>query len=148
MNYRHGQSRTISHQPATRHNYPFITMTTADKLTLATILILLPFIYLWAWQSQGDARWLKVTQSSEEPQFYALDEARTLEVSGPMGTTIIRIEAGKARFVSSPCPNKLCVHSGWLKEINDFAACLPNRISMIFAGDSQTDRQRIDSVNY
>ena len=119
-------------------------MTTADKLTLTIILLLLPWVYFWAWHNHEDARWIKITQSGQEPRYYAINETRTLDIEGPLGTTTIQIEGGQARFVSSPCPNKLCIHSGWLKSANDFAACLPNRISMIFAGDTQI----IDSMNY
>jgi hypothetical protein len=59
---------------------------------------------------------------------YPLDEDRELRVPGPLGDTIIDIEAGSARIVDSPCPNKTCVASGSLSRPGQWAACLPNRV--------------------
>lgn len=40
----------------------------------------------------------------------------------------IRVEKGRIRFERSDCPNKLCVHTGWLNKYGDMAVCLPNRV--------------------
>ena len=33
---------------------------------------------------------------------------------------------GRIRFERSDCPDKICVHSGWLWRSGEVAACLPN----------------------
>ena len=33
---------------------------------------------------------------------------------------------GRIRFEKSDCPDKVCVHSGWLRRSGEVAACLPN----------------------
>jgi len=64
-------------------------------------------------------------------------------VIGIPGDTV-EIHDGAVRFVSSPCAGKLCVHAGWLKNGNDFTACLPNRVSIAVIGGSEG----YDSVNF
>ena len=41
-----------------------------------------------------------------------------------------QIEDHKIRFLESECPDKICVHTGWLSRENDIAACLPNRVTL------------------
>ena len=38
------------------------------------------------------------------------------------------------RFISSPCPDKLCVKHGWVNDEMDLAACLPNGLVVTVEG--------------
>lgn len=53
---------------------------------------------------------------------------KTIPVKGPLGTTIVEVDGTRARVVSSPCPDKICVKMGWLEQVGDYSACLPNRV--------------------
>lgn len=46
---------------------------------------------------------------------------------GRLGDSVLEYddELG-VRFISSPCPDKLCVRHGWVNDEMDLAACLPN----------------------
>ena len=52
---------------------------------------------------------------------------------------IIQIDGDnrRARVVSSDCPDKLCVHSGWVSACGHIAACLPNGVLLMI--DCQGD---------
>lgn len=65
-------------------------------------------------------------------------------IAGPIGDNVLEVRDGKIRFVESPCSGKQCIHSGWLSEAGDFAACLPNRVSLVVAGKEQ----RYDTINF
>ncbi|MFP4301855.1 MAG: NusG domain II-containing protein [Spirochaetaceae bacterium] len=70
-----------------------------------------------------------VVETDEGTFLYPLDQDRTVEFEGPLhGHTVVEIEDGKARFVSSPCRDKICIAAGWLEEDQEWAACLPNRV--------------------
>lgn len=68
--------------------------------------------------------------------FAELDLAATkrIEVPGPLGTTVIVVEAGRARVLSDPGPRQYCVRQGWLKRGGDIAICAPNRVSLEVVG--------------
>ena len=51
---------------------------------------------------------------------------------------------GRVRFVDSPCPNKQCVHTGWLNQGGEVAVCLPNKVSVQVLADDP----RFDAVNF
>lgn len=73
-----------------------------------------------------------------------LKNRRQLSVAGPLGTTVIAVEPGRARVVSDPGPRQYCVRQGWLMRPGEIAICAPNRVSLQIAG-----RTRIyDSISY
>lgn len=49
---------------------------------------------------------------------------------------VLEVSKEGVRFVSSQCPDKLCVHSG-LIEANESAACLPAGVSVTVKGEGE-----------
>jgi hypothetical protein len=62
-----------------------------------------------------------------------LRNRRQLEVPGPLGTTLISIEPGRARVVAD-----------WLARPGEIAICAPNRVSVQITGRTRT----YDSLSY
>lgn len=51
---------------------------------------------------------------------------------------------GSIAFIESDCPDKVCIHSGKLKQAGQFAACLPNEIYVkIVSVDEASDKADI-----
>lgn len=73
-----------------------------------------------------------------------LARSRNLEVPGPLGTTLVAIEPGRARVVADPGPRQYCVRQGWLAHPGEIAICAPNRVSVQIAGRTRA----YDSLNY
>jgi len=63
---------------------------------------------------------------AEPPQEYT--------VQGPLGPTVIQVRQGEARIISSPCPDKICVHMGWQRIPGQSAICLPNQVILRIEG--------------
>lgn len=65
-----------------------------------------------------------------------LTEPMTVEVNG----AVIELDKDGAHFVSSPCPDKICVNKGVIKRAGESAVCLPQRVSVrIVGGESGFD---------
>jgi hypothetical protein len=62
---------------------------------------------------------------------------RDLRVSGPLGETLIRIEEGAVRVISSPCANKTCIRMGAASHVHDLIACVPNRVVIKIVGEEE-----------
>ncbi len=56
------------------------------------------------------------------------------------------VREGAIAFVSSDCPDRLCVHSGYLSRPGQMAACLPRRVSLTVIGTDDSDG--VDGVAY
>ena len=69
---------------------------------------------------------------------------RQFEVAGPLGTTRISVEPGRARVVSDPGPRQYCVRQGWLARPGEIAICTPNRVSVQITGRTKV----YDSISY
>jgi len=117
----------------------FQKKTLVKLLRPGDVLVLLAGIAGWVtltaslWQS-GPAAQAQVRRDGVLVAAYALNEDRTVTVAGPIGTTVIRIESGRARVVSDPGPRQYCVRQGWLTRPGEMALCAPNHISLTLTG--------------
>jgi hypothetical protein len=73
-----------------------------------------------------------------------LSRASRVKVPGPIGTTTVVVEDGRARVLSDPGIQQYCVRQGWLKRTGDIAICAPNEVSLQIAGRGEV----YDSLNY
>jgi hypothetical protein len=64
----------------------------------------------------------------------SLADVRSFAIAGPLGTTRIEIEPGRARVAADPSPRQLCVRQGWLTRAGQAALCLPNQVSLEIRG--------------
>lgn len=64
----------------------------------------------------------------------ALDRDARHEVRGRRGPSVIEVAGGRARFLDSDCPQKLCVRAGWLERAGEASACVPNGVSLTLVG--------------
>ena len=56
--------------------------------------------------------------------------------------------AGAARFISSDCPDQICVHAGWLYLPGQIAVCVPNRTSLLIVGERRPQNDIPDTFAY
>lgn len=118
-------------------------MTRADYLAVLFAALLLPYLYVSHWSGSETGVRVSVMNGNETTHL-SLAHDQAIEINGALGSSKLKIEDGKIRFIDSPCSGKQCIHSGWLEQVGDFAACLPNRISVAVLGDEP----RFDSINF
>jgi hypothetical protein len=75
---------------------------------------------------------------------YPLNAPRRVDVPGPLGTTVVEIQPGRARVFSDPGPRQYCVRQGWLERGGAVAICAPNHVSLMLMGRQGS----YDSLNY
>jgi hypothetical protein len=52
----------------------------------------------------------------------------TFSVEGPLGTTVVEVKQGQVRVLSSPCPEHICMNTGWISKPGGIIVCMPNGI--------------------
>jgi len=67
-------------------------------------------------------------KAGHEEYVYPLGEDRILKIEGPIGETIVKIDAGGVRFIDSPCRDKICIGMGAVSQNRQVVACLPNKV--------------------
>jgi hypothetical protein len=114
-----------------------------DFITLLAGALFSVWISLAAW-SGGAADTVVIRSGGKVFREVPLARDQQIEVPGPLGTSIITIEKGKARISSDPSPRQYCVRQGWLQKSGEIAVCLPNQVSVELTGG----KKKYDSLNY
>lgn len=109
---------------------------------LAAVAAAVPLL----WRS-GSAELAVVKRDGVVVAELPLTQARTLDVAGPLGRTVIEVQPGRARVVADPGPRQYCVLQGWLTRPNSIAICAPNHVSLQLAGP-RGEGGGYDSLNY
>ena len=120
-----------------------IALTRGDKVVTFLGVLVLLLLYHTYWLSDFGGQ-VEILVNGKHWSSYDLYGDYQIEVPGSLGLSKILIHAGKVRFVESPCDGHRCIHQGWLQYGGEFAACLPNRISMRILGANS----RFDTVNF
>lgn len=68
---------------------------------------------------------------------------RLSELTGPEEYTLdgayhntIEAEPGRIRFEDADCPDRVCVHTGWISKPGQTTACVPNRALIKIVGSA------------
>ena len=118
-------------------------MKTGDIIVLLLACGLLVQLFHSHWSSVNAAQLVSVHTPFETFQL-SLQQAQQLRVKGTLGDSQLQIADGRIRFLSTPCRLKYCVHSGWLQHAGEFAACLPNGVSIAVQGQDAM----YDAINF
>lgn len=114
-----------------------------DGLTVALGAIAVLALFKTLWLGEAASK-VQVRAGSDIFTTQSLNQQRTLEIPGPLGTTTVIIDHGRVRVTSDPGPRQYCVKQGWLTQAGEVAMCLPNQVSVELLGNSKP----YDSLNY
>ncbi|HDQ46067.1 MAG TPA: NusG domain II-containing protein [bacterium] len=117
-------------------------LTRCDRILISGLLCgsLAGFLVLNRSGQEGTAA---VITTSEGEIRKSLHENREISVHGPLGETHVVIHDHRVRIVSSPCPNKICVHMGAIHRAGEMVVCVPNRVVVRVTG---TEDSAIDAT--
>ncbi|MCH8157293.1 MAG: NusG domain II-containing protein [Nitrospinae bacterium] len=111
--------------------------TLGDKILIAALFVFNVVLFAnWGMAfDKGD--WVIVEVNQKEVARLPLDVNRIVHVKGPLGETEVEVREGRARIVRSPCKNKVCIKSGYIRYADRLAACIPNRVVIRIVGETQ-----------
>ena len=119
-------------------------MNRVDLAILTASLLLVGTLYVQLFTPHTAGSYALIGTGGDHVQRYSLGKEQLIHVDGPLGKTTLEIKDNRIRFIDSPCPNKICIHSGWHNAAGDFAACLPNHVTL----QIETDKKLYDSMSY
>ena len=77
----------------------------------------------------------------------AINEPIEFTIEGDNGEkNDVRAEKGRIRIESASCPDKVCVHQGWIENGVVPIVCLPNKVTIEIRGDSNAEIDGIAGV--
>jgi hypothetical protein len=120
-------------------------LTKADKLLFAFVLMLClsSFFVAKLFREQGEVAIVE-SMGKDYAKLY-LAESGSYDIPGRLGNSHIIVENHQIYFQSSPCPDKLCVHSGAAQLQGDVLVCVPNQV--VIRINSDIDKN-LDLITY
>ena len=103
--------------------------TFADWLLILTLVVLSSYSFIFVRDVMPQGSEVRIEVEGKPRYILPLSVNKTITVGGLSGNTIIEINNNKVRIKDSPCPNKLCIHQGWID--TGAIVCLPNRVLVI-----------------
>ena len=104
-------------------------------LTIALLAAVLCCVQIWRPRDIGRTAVI-VTPAGE--QRHSLLQETVFTIKGKDGIVLsVEIHDGCVRVAHSNCPDQVCVHSGWLSQNGQAAACVPAGVSVRVLGGSQ-----------
>jgi hypothetical protein len=98
-------------------------------------VVIASFFFVYA--HTGDSSLIHLKGKNGE-WIFPTGAVETVNVSGPLGETVVEIKGGSARIVASPCFNQTCVASGAVHAPGQWAVCLPNQV-MVYISEGERD---------
>ncbi|MCF6255105.1 MAG: NusG domain II-containing protein [Gammaproteobacteria bacterium] len=121
-----------------------VKLSRGDAVVWLLAATLLVSLYMMFWQADGHGAEAVVLVNGKRWARLDLFQNQDLDVPGPLGHSHIQVRDGQVRFVNSPCPNQLCVHTGWLSQGGEVSICLPNKVSLQILGSDP----RFDAIGF
>ena len=112
----------------------------ADKIILAIIAFVALVsmgIFLLMWQNQTEGATALVSIDGEQIMELKLEqeEDRQIDLSEYGVQVALEIKDHQIRFLSSDCPDHLCIGFGWIDHEPQSAVCMPNRVAISIVGE-------------
>ena len=106
----------------------FPSLRYGDFIIVAAVLVISIMLFVFSF-SDGESLVAQVSLDGEavrQVRLYELTEKESIRVGG----CEILLERDGVTFLSSECPDKLCVNRGKLKKVGDTMACVPERVTV------------------
>jgi hypothetical protein len=100
---------------------------------------------IWIAHSMGRPSEAVVLVNGKTVARFALQGHSEYRIKGALGDSVIRIEDGKVRVSSSPCLQKICVHTGYIQKSGECIVCAPNQLVVKIKGESK--EEDLDAVS-
>ncbi len=115
----------------------------ADVILFIVLLIL---VFAITNANKNVDKTIIVINTSDKSYRYTLENNQILEIDGLHGKSIIEIKNRQVCFLSSPCPDKLCIKDGMLK--NKPLICMVNAVIIRYDSPKKNIDSEVDSVGY
>lgn len=78
----------------------------------------------------------------------AVEEPCELRLEDARGYNVVQVEAGRIRIAEADCPDRVCVHAGWIDTPGKPLACVPHGLTITVEGraSGEGDADGIDAV--
>ena len=115
------------------------TLTVADRLLCAILLLGSLGLLLGLRVSREPPATAVVTVERVEVARLPLNQETRIIADGALGPVIVEVHDGAVRVAESPCPEHICMVTGWKRHAGDVIACVPSGLLVRLVGGAEAD---------
>ncbi len=109
-----------------------------DKLLFFLLVVLSITSFFFVRELFPSGSLVKISVDNKTIYTLSLHEDRIVKAAGPIGENVIEIKNAKVHIKDAPCPQKLCVHQGWIER--GTIICLPNKVVVTVGGNEPNNK--------
>ncbi len=117
-----------------------------DIAVIMSVVIIGAILVAVFFMTRSPGKTVIVSVEGKTVATYPLDEDRDEWITGREGKNRLVIKDGAARIEEADCPDLLCVKQGSISNVNESIVCLPHRITVRVAGESESATETFDAV--
>ncbi|HHO75110.1 MAG TPA: NusG domain II-containing protein [Deltaproteobacteria bacterium] len=121
-----------------------IKITPADIILILSLLAMAVLWFVMVFLNGEPGAFVEVHNEQGPYKVYRLDHDLVISVPGPVGESIVKIQSNEVYMESSPCPNKVCIHTGKIKYAGESIVCIPNKVYIFI----RAGKDEVDAVTY
>lgn len=118
--------------------------TIADKILMVLLIIMSASGFLFITKAFPQGTDVKIEVNGRTVYKLPLDTDTIVSVKGIIGETIVEIKDRKVCIKESQCPNKICIHNGWIDR--GAIICLPNRVIVNVCRPDNIQDKTVDAI--
>lgn len=99
-----------------------------DKVLIGIIVIFLIATFFFSLSNNDEGRNVSIIVDGQMQYHETIQSQKNLKVDGPLGKTVVQFREGHVAVLSSPCPHKMCIKMGKIRNAGEIIVCVPNRI--------------------
>ena len=91
-----------------------------------------------------------ITQGGRVVQSLDLSSVKApyeLRFEGDHGFNVVRVEPGRIRIAEADCPDKVCVHAGWIDAPGKPIACVPHELTITVENVATDGKEAGDGID-
>ena len=107
---------------------------------IAAVSLIFSLLFLHLFQERTVVQIIRAGEVLYEIDLSKVKEAYTIEVEAPDGgINRILVEPGRIRIQEADCPDRVCVHQGWLKDQAYPIVCMPHQLMIRLVNGTRED---------
>ncbi|MEG0050596.1 MAG: NusG domain II-containing protein [Terrisporobacter sp.] len=113
-----------------------------DFILIGVILIIIVGSFGFNYYiNDKDGEKIEIYVNNKLYKTYDINEEDTLKIETDNGYNVVKIHDNGVEITEASCPDKVCVHSGFINTPSKSIVCLPNKVNIKIAGENHKDNE-------
>ena len=108
-----------------------------DFIFIAAVLIVAGLFFGYnKYKDMKDTETIRIYSDNELYKEVPLDEDCEFKIENNGGYNVVKVHDGGVEVIDADCPDKVCVHTGFINKPSQSIVCIPNKLNIIIKSEN------------